>query len=106
MQEVAIDLVVKIFTVGHHQKGKVAAKLTYNLPCKEHHRETLTRTLRVPEHAHLAFVFLLHLWTHHIFEPLNGIVHTKKLMVLCTDFITFVVHDEVLHIVKEFLLIE
>ena len=101
IQEVAVYLVVKVFTVGHYQEGIVTRELTVNLPCEEYHGETLARTLRMPEHTHLALVLLLHVRTHHILEPLNGIVHTKELMVLRTYLVALVIHDEVLHIVKQ-----
>ena len=45
------DLAIQLDPVGHDDKRPVALHVPEDLLCKEDHRQTLARPLRVPEHA-------------------------------------------------------
>jgi len=96
-----VYLRVEIFTVGNDEESEVAMQLATYLSHEHHHRITLARTLRMPEHTELTIQLLSILYAFH------QIVDTEILVVLCDDFDSFIIEeDEILDIVQEAFLAE
>ena len=96
VQKIAVYLPVQIIAVSHYNKGEVAGLLAEYCARVKDHRETLARSLRVPEHAELAMKFL---------APEKGFispVHADELVVLSDDLLAVpVVENEILYIIQQ-----
>ena len=96
VQEVAVNLPVQIVAVRHDHEREIARLFAEDFAGVENHRETLARTLRVPEHAELALQFFA------LEERIVGAVHADKLVVLGDDLlVVLVVEDEVLDVIQQ-----
>ena len=97
--EVAVDLAVKVITVGDDHERPVAGELPQDLLREEDHRVALAGALRVPEDAELALIVL------DLLDGGDGIVHAEELVVLGDELVQIalrlVVDREVLNEVKE-----
>ena len=58
VQEVAVNLPVQVIAIGHDHESEIARLFAEDFARIENHRETLARTLRVPEDAELALQLL------------------------------------------------
>ena len=101
------DLVVQLLAVGHDHKGATAQHPAQHLLRKKHHRQTLARTLRVPEHAQTFGIHLatIELGGPQLHQPGNRLVHPQKLVVLGRlldqPALALFKNREVLHIVQQ-----
>jgi hypothetical protein len=97
VEEVAVNLPVKIVTIGDDDEGKIACEFAKDFAGVEDHREAFAAALSVPENAEFpCFGFSLG-------EGFDRPVHADELVILGDDFLGFfVVEDEVFEVVQEF----
>ncbi|CCZ48043.1 putative uncharacterized protein [Bacteroides sp. CAG:661] len=72
--KLCVQLVVEVVAVGNHHDGGLRKLVLQQMGIK-HHRKRFSAALRVPEDANLAVIL------YCCFRPLDGLLHSKILMV-------------------------
>src|SRR6185437_13590205 len=97
VEKVAINLPVQVVAIRDHHESKIAGLFAEDFPDIEDHREALTGTLRMPEHAELA------VQVSPLQESFVGPVYTDELVILGNNLVgIFVIKDEVFDVIEQF----